>query len=209
MNHQLFLHSHQEIIQKKAVIQGIISRGGILLLPTETVYGVGGSSHRLHMAEKISSIKQRDPLQPISYHVGSIRHILDCLKRPLSPTEKILIQHFLPGPLTLLLKDRLGCIIGIRYPLHPMYQLVVSSLPFPLFMSSANLHHEKSPIEFSQISCSILREVNVAVVDPRPTDYQQDSTIIDLSSKELKLIRQGTISLEQVQSILKKLEYKG
>lgn len=175
-----------DIIEKAAEI---IRRGGIIIYPTETVYGLGANALSPESIKKVYEMKERPPDMPLSLAVSSY----EMVDRLAIVDSWSLIRKILPGPVTILLKKRdivpdiltAGSpLVGIRYPDHAIPQRIIELAETPITSTSANLSGTKPPSSPEEVD--IQADIIVSGGECR---YSQPSTIIDLTTN--KILRKG------------------
>ena len=124
------------VLVEKAASQ--LRQGGIVVLPTETVYGLAGRVDKKDVVERLYKIKQRDKDRPFAYAVSDVQKVIDHYFGPLSPFGYRLIEEFWPGPLTLIYYSPRDEKIGIRVPDHRVAQAIIKNLDVPVYLPSAN-----------------------------------------------------------------------
>lgn len=176
----------------------IIKKNGIVIYPTETVYGIGANIFSEDALKKVFAIKKRSVEKPISVAVSDFR-MMDDLAR-ISKRERRFIEKFLPGPVTVLLKkkkvhDMLGReLVGIRYPDHETTIRLIELAGVPITSTSANISGEAPPTEVDEIKISADYILDGGKCSGEP------STVVDLVN--LKIIRKGA-KYEEVAAALK------
>lgn len=188
---------------------GIIRSGGVIIYPTETVYGLGADAYNTKAVMKVSAIKKRSADKPISIAVSDL-NMLKSAARPDAPAEKF-IHKFLPGPVTVILpkKEEVPDIltggsdlIGIRWPDHPLTLGLIKSVGSPITSTSANTAGMPAPSRLEDIEEEILPQVDY-VVREGGCGYSEPSTIVDLVNR--KILRRGALS-DKVEAALEELE---
>ena len=185
-----------------------LNNHGVVAFPTETVMGLGVIYDDEIAYNRLNQIKRRPEDKPYSLMIPNVENVINYAFVN-EQTQKI-INKFLPGPLTILLpaKNNLPFwvthgtnVVGIRVPSHEITRNLLLAINKPLLVPSANRSGEKP--------CMNSKEVNT--VFNCELDYIIDgcaeggipSTIIDLTSDEIKLIRQGEITLDMIKEALK------
>jgi len=168
----------------------IVSEGGVIAYPTETVYGIGALATDSKAIRRVFSLKRRQESQPLSIAVSGI----EMLKGVAYVEREDFIHRFLPGPVTVILakKDILpdaltagSAYVGIRYPDHPM-ALELISMTGPLVSTSANLHGEPDPVTADEVKVDV-----DYVLDGGRSRYAGPSTIVDLHAN--RIVRKGVM----------------
>lgn len=181
----------------------ILEKGGAVVLPTETVYGLFAKALDEEAVNGVYALKKRPRDKAMNLNVSSYEDILRFSKD--QPTYlKKLYDSFLPGPLTLILKanDRVPnwinsdlASVGFRLPNHPVTQELIKQFGV-LIGPSANLSGTASGLVFDEIMADFNQKVTGYKDDQALTG--QDSTILDLSGQRAKILRQGTITKQEI-----------
>lgn len=192
---------------EEAVIK--LKNGDVVVLPTETVYGLAASIHHYNAIKKIFYLKKRPFYYPLIVHIGNINDINQVSKNIPDKAWK-LIDFFFPGPLTLILekKNIFNLItsgknkVGVRMPNHDVILKVIQELGSPIVASSANLFNCSSPksAEDVQASMPFLKKV---ILDGGVSKFGIASTILEFTEdKQVRLLRYGAISIQLIESVL-------
>ena len=185
-----------------------LENGNLAVLPTETVYGLAANGIDPVAVEKIFRLKGRPPTNPLILHVSNIKDANQYAF--IDEKAAKLAQHFWPGPLTLILKKRdivpeiatAGLsTVGIRSPSNAVFRKMLTSLSFPLAAPSANPSNRTSPTSASQV-LEMFDHSCPPVLDNGPTELGIESTILNLSSKKLSILRLGHISAASIEKFL-------
>ena len=184
-------------------IEKTLEAGGAVVLPTETVYGLFAQALNEEAVERVYELKQRPRDKALNLNVASLEEIYAFSKNQPSYLEQ-LYQTFLPGPLTIILQanDRVPAwinsdmeTVGFRIPNHPVTLDLIRKYG-PLIGPSANLSGKASGTSFQRIMMDFQEEVSGVEDDAALTG--QDSTILDLSGEKALILRQGTITREDI-----------
>jgi L-threonylcarbamoyladenylate synthase len=185
---------------KIAEAGAIIRRGGAVVYPTETVYGIGACALDEKAILRIFEIKERPISRPVFVAVSSFE-MLEGVARA-SESEMALVKRLLPGPVSVLLRksslvpDVLTAgspYVGIRYPDHEM-ALELISLAGPITSTSANISGRPSPASADEVDPELARRADM-VLDGGRSRLAMPSTLVDISAR--KILRQGA-GLEKV-----------
>lgn len=176
-----------------------IKKDGLIIYPTDTVYGIGCNALSRKAVEKVYLLKGREEKKPLSIVVSDI----EMLKQYCVVGEKEMetMERFLPGPYTLLLKRKKkiaaasGEKIGIRVPEHFFIITLVRQLGVPIVSTSANRKGGKPPAKIEEIDGRIRRGVSV-IIDGGRCRHGKGSTVIDLI--EGKVLRKGAVKKEEM-----------
>jgi L-threonylcarbamoyladenylate synthase len=171
-----------------------IQADGLVIYPTDTLYGIGCDATSVQAVKRLRALKQRDSAKPLSIIVSDFAMLLRyCI---LTPEQEKICQELLPGPYTFILPLRQYLPVsddleaGIRVPEHAFMRSICKSSGVPIVSTSANLSGEKDAAELSGISRSILEGCDLAI-DGGKCKYAQGSTVIDLI--RMKVLRKGAV----------------
>ena len=187
----------------------IIKKGGLVIFPTETVYGIGTNAYCEDSVKKIYEVKQRPDEKPLSILVSDISEIskygyVDNEK------EKKIIEKFMPGPLTIILKKRKGVFdyissgkdtIGIRIPDNEIIKKILDKAQIPIVAPSANISGKPSGIVMDEILKDFYGKVDVCV-DGGKAQLGESSTIVQIIDNKPVILREGKIKLEEISKCL-------
>ncbi len=197
---------------KKKIEEGIniLKEGGLVAYPTDTVYGLGACANLADAIERIYQVKQRPLNMPFPLLMADISQIDEFIKS-ISPVARLLINHFLPGALTLVLpaSDNApdiitgrGMSIAVRIPAHPVPLALIKGLGFPIIGTSANISGMPSPLTADDVRSQLGDEVDF-IIDGGSCPGGKESTIVDVTSKEVIIIREGAISRQELEQVYK------
>ncbi len=187
----------------------IIRAGGLVILPTETVYGLAGDASNPDAVAKIFEAKGRPPENPLIVHIANIEDVRKFVLKWDDRAEK-LATAFWPGPITLVLPKSdwvpeivtagLGS-VAIRMPDHSVALDVILASGTALAMPSANLFMGLSPTRVEHLAPDIVASVEL-VLDGGPCKVGVESTVVDLTSDHVRVLRPGGVSIEQISRVL-------
>ncbi len=194
-----------ERLEKKDInrIVEILNAGGIVALPTDTVYGLAVKSDRFDAINKMKIAKQRPETKPFPMmvnHVDQIEMVANIGYR-----EYQLIKKWMPGAITMIFekKDRVDEIvtngyktIGIRMPDDEFVLSIINQVKAPLLVPSANISGEPSCTTSDEVLKQLDGRIDAIVVGE--SGAMMPSTIIDCTKQTLSTIRQGKITLEEI-----------
>jgi L-threonylcarbamoyladenylate synthase len=192
----------QEALRRGAEI---LRAGGLVALPTETVYGLGANALDAEAVKRIFAAKQRPAWDPVIVHVADEK-MLDGLVREVPETARKLIAAFWPGPLTLLLPrteavpDAVTAgrpLVGVRMPAHPVALELIRRAGLPVAAPSANLFGRISPTTAEHVLADLDGLID-AVVDAGPTEHGVESTVLDPCQSPMKIYRPGAVTNVQI-----------
>lgn len=163
--------------------------GKIVAFPTETVYGIGALASNAHAIRRIYAIKDRDPGKPLAYHLADFDQLM-YLNVSRTPAFRYLTKKFWPGPLTLIASTEKGEKIGIRFPRSVPTAAFLSGIAEPFLATSANRAGDASPVTAQEVIRNLGAEIDY-LIDSGPTEYGQDSTVVDITGDPPKILREG------------------
>jgi L-threonylcarbamoyladenylate synthase len=178
----------------------VIRAGGVIVYPTDTVYGLGADPKNPRAVRKLFTIKGRQTGQPILLLIGDSNEVQDWAAE-ITQRAKGVIERFWPGPLTLVFKARPEVMadltggtgtIGLRVPGNALTRQLLASLGTALTGTSANISSRQSP-RTAQEASDVLGGMVDLVLDGGRTGGGNPSTVVDVSADELKVIREGAI----------------
>jgi L-threonylcarbamoyladenylate synthase len=184
---------------------GILRAGGLVALPTETVYGLGANALDAAAVEHIFAAKQRPAWDPVIVHVAS-EAMLDGLVERVPETAHKLMAAFWPGPLTLLLPRTARVpdvvtagrtLVAVRMPAHPVALELIRRAGVPVAAPSANLFGHISPTTAQHVLADLDGRID-AVVDAGPTEYGVESTVLDPCQTPMVIYRPGAVTSVQI-----------
>jgi L-threonylcarbamoyladenylate synthase len=185
-----------------------IKSGGIVVFPTETVYGIGADAFNGDACAKIFDIKGRPRDNPLIVHISK----LDQLKEVAEYTDEIIgIAKILwPGPVTFILKknkkipDEVSAgleTVAVRMPAHPIALRLIDESGTPIAAPSANISKKPSATKASHVIKELNEKVDI-IIDGGDVAFGIESTIIDMTKKPRMLLRPGAFTMEELEKYL-------
>jgi L-threonylcarbamoyladenylate synthase len=182
--------------------------GGIVALPTETVYGLAVDATNPGAVERLFAVKGRDLGKSISLMVDSSK-LLAAIAQNVTVEVRRLMEAFWPGPLTLVFQKRpinfrhvsAGETIGVRLPNHPIPLAIMQALARPLACTSANLSGRPDARDADEIERVFGDRID-ALIDAGPLAAQPPSTVLDVTGDPYRILRMGSISREQIAALV-------
>lgn len=189
----------------------VLQRGGLVAFPTDTVYGVGAPAFNGKAVESIYAAKDRAVEKAIPILIGDSND-LEKVGMDIPDAARRLASRFWPGPLTLLVPKRLDLpeavsatsTVGVRVPDHEVARALLR-LAGPLAVTSANISGAQSPVTAQEVYRQLGGRIPL-IIDGGKTPGGVPSTLVDCTTSELKILREGPISLEELRSALNNLE---
>ncbi len=196
---------------EEAVLQAVrtLKRGGLVIFPTETVYGIGADIRQPEAIKTIFAIKGRNFSQPLLIHCGN-KSQLRMMVKEVPEWAEPLIDHFLPGPLALIffrsevVPDIVTAsreTVGIRVVANGIFASICESLGAPLAGTSANKSGEPGTNDFAKIAPEVIGQVDLAINAGR-SGSGRASTILDLTVEPPRIIRKGEIGKKEIERVL-------
>ncbi len=187
-----------QLLIKKAA--DVVKKGGVVVFPTDTVYGLGCRADNLKSILGIYRLKKRDSRKPLPVLIAAQRQLLD-LKVVITRETKKLIDKFWPGPLTLVLPADHGKTIGVRMPEHKV-ALALLKKTGPMATTSVNISGQKSAKAVKNIPLSIIQAVDL-ILDSGKCPLSVESTVVDMTGRPVKILREGCISRQKIAKAVK------
>ncbi len=186
-----------------------LKRGGVIVFPTETLYGLGADALNDAAVEKVFRLKGRDPRSPIPVLVAD-QEMLHTLAAKVPMTAQKLMDRYWPGPLTLVLPGRKNIPkplcnptggVGMRISSQPIATLLVKGLGRPLTATSAN-PSGKEPARTLQVAKNYFADRVDVFVEGGTLTSKSGSTVVEVMEDSIKIIREGEISGAELQRFL-------
>ena len=187
----------------------ILARGGLLGIPTETVYGLGANGLDPEAVAHIFEAKGRPQDNPLILHVPSAEWLARyCADIPAAAYT--LAERFWPGPLTMILRRKpvvpdavtAGLdTVGMRCPAHPVCRAIIAAAGVPVAAPSGNTSGRPSPTNMADMLEDMEGKID-GIVDGGPCSVGVESTIIDLTEQPPRLLRPGGVTLEELRDAL-------
>lgn len=203
--------------QKEKVLQEageVIRRGGTVVFPTETVYGLGADAMNPKAVRSIYAAKGRPSDNPLIVHVADFD--LSALVRDVPEQAARLMEEFWPGPLTLILKkdpkvpsETTGSLdtVAVRMPDQEAALALIRAAARPLAAPSANISGRPSPTTYRRCIADLMGRVDM-ILGMDDSKVGLESTILDLTGPVPELLRPGAVTLEMLRRILGEVIYR-
>ncbi len=193
------LHPDEKYLVEAA---GILAKGGLVIIPTETVYGIAADGSNQKTMARLHRIKQRSSDKPFSMLIARKEKIEElCQDIPVLAYK--LIHKFWPGPLTIILKSKEGGTLGLRMPDDEVALGVIEMAGVPVVCPSANLSGKPAPVDFKEAIQDLQGQVDYAI-EAGTARLKQESTVVDLTAQPVKFLRVGAIKEEELESVIRK-----
>jgi L-threonylcarbamoyladenylate synthase len=197
-----------KIIERAAEL---IKVGGIVVYPTDTLYGLGVNVYNPIAMDRLFELKERDEKKPVSLLISNINQAQDIVGQ-LSAREETLFNALLPGKITLLLpvKKKIEIVkfaqcnkIGFRIPENKICITLVNLSGTPISSTSVNIAHQEN-IQKVDDMMGIFRDKIDLILDAGPVESLRGSSVIDITTSPPTLVREGDVSCEEIE---KKIGY--
>lgn len=191
----------------------ILADGGLVAIPTETVYGLAANAFDSEAVRKIFVAKGRPSDNPLIVHISEISQWNELVTEIPEKAMK-LAEAYWPGPLTIILKksDKIPMAtsgnldtVAVRMPSHPIARAIISAAGVPLAAPSANTSGKPSPTTAGHVIDDINGKIE-AIVDSGKCSVGVESTVITLVGDVPKLLRPGGITPEMLTAVLGEIE---
>lgn len=182
--------------RKIAIAAKVIKNGGLVIFPTETVYGIAANFLDGKAMERLCRVKARPEGKPFTVHISDLNIIRDMGCEITGIAEK-LINEFWPGPLTIILKSHKSRKIGFRMPANKIALELIMASGVPVVAPSANLSGKPAPTTAEEAMADLEGKIDI-VIDGGITNVGVESTVIDLTVSPPKILREGAIKSEEI-----------
>ncbi|MCF7870512.1 MAG: threonylcarbamoyl-AMP synthase [Candidatus Omnitrophica bacterium] len=178
----------------------MLSQGKIVAIPTETVYGLAARADKKTAVDKLYSLKGRALDKPFSIALADSGQAVSQYFLTLNPFGYRLIEKFWPGPLTVIYYRRPEGKIGVRIPANFVARNILKQLKTAVYLPSANRSGEKEAVSADEVEEAFKEKIDL-IIDGGQSRYKKSSTVIDLTYKPFKILREGVVSERQIASI--------
>ncbi|MFG2340471.1 L-threonylcarbamoyladenylate synthase [Streptomyces yangpuensis] len=188
---------------------GVLRAGGLVALPTETVYGLGANAEDPVAVARIFQVKGRPPTHPLIVHIAAADRLDDWVVE-VPATARLLAEHFWPGPLTLVLRrghrvplEATGGLetVAVRVPDHPVALALLSAFGGGITAPSANRFGSVSPTTADHVRAELGDAVDF-VLDGGSCQVGVESTIVDVTGTTPSILRPGGLTREDLEAVL-------
>ncbi len=185
-----------------------LRKGGLVAIPTETVYGLGANATDDDAVLRIFEAKGRPAFDPLIVHIGSLEQ-LHTVVSSFPEKARLLAQAYWPGPLTFILpkQDSISDLVtsglptvGVRMPRHSLTLQLLQSLPFPLAAPSANPFGYISPTTVAHVQAQLGDKLDY-ILDGGACEVGLESTIVGFENGGVQVLRLGGLSVEEIEAV--------
>ena len=202
------LKNEQELEKLKEPAK-VIKDGGIVVFPTETVYGIGTNGLDEEAVKRLYEVKQRPIEKPISLLVSNME-MINQIAKDITEKEYKIMEEFFPGPLTIILKKKENVpdiitagkeTVGVRMPSGEIARKLVEYANVPIAAPSANISGEPSGTNIKNIIKSFDGQVDY-FIDGGESKLGIASTIVQVIDEKVHILREGSITKEQIEKLI-------
>lgn len=192
----------------------VIERGGTVVFPTETVYGIGADALSEKAVGKIFKAKGRPQDNPLIVHIGAEEQLEDLVKE-IPDEAKKLIDKFWPGPVTVLfnkkeiIPDTITAglkTVAIRMPKNNIALSLINESGTPIAAPSANISGKPSPTEINHVIDDLMTKVDM-IIDGGNSEIGLESTVIDIVHNPPMILRPGGVTIEDLLTVFDSVIY--
>lgn len=186
----------------------LLKRGGLVAFPTDTVYGLGACFSDIAAVERIYQLKQRPRNMGLPLLVADAAQMEE-VATDIPPAAWLLVRRFMPGALTLVLPRAEsvpdivtagGGTVAIRIPNHPLPLALIRGVGMPIIGTSANISGRPSPLAADEVLSQFGSKLELVINGGR-CPVGRESTIVDVTGDVPRLLRQGAISLQELEQV--------
>ncbi|WP_216820691.1 L-threonylcarbamoyladenylate synthase [Cnuella takakiae] len=186
-----------------------LREGHCIAMPTETVYGLAADAFNPEAVARVFATKERPATNPLIVHLADVAQV-DEVATGISDTARLLLQHFAPGPLTLLLPRKAHIPdavtsglprVAVRFPAHPVAQALIRAAGMPLVAPSANRYTRISPTTPAHVLAQLDGRIPY-ILDGGACTAGLESTIVGFENNQPVVYRVGALPLEALEAVV-------
>lgn len=186
----------------------LLKNGGLVAFPTDTVYGLGACFSDIAAVKRIYQLKQRPHNMGLPLLVADAAQMQE-VATDISPAAWLLLRRFMPGALTLVLPRAESVpdivtggvgTVAVRISNHPVPLALIRGVGMPIIGTSANISGRPSPLAADEVLSQFGNKLEL-VIDSGRCPVGRESTIVDVSGDVPRLLRQGAISLQELEQV--------
>lgn len=208
------IQTHNFDIEKIKYAADVLREGGLVVFPTETVYGLGANALDGRAVKNIFKAKGRPSDNPLIVHVSK-KESVESLVESISPEAQVLMETYWPGPLTVIM-NKSGLVspvvcaglktVAVRMPAHPIALALIDEAGVPVAAPSANISGKPSPTNGEHVISDLYGKVDV-IIDSGPAKVGLESTVVDTTGIRPLILRPGSISKEDIEILLSGVDF--
>ena len=186
-----------------------LAAGGLVALPTETVYGLGADAFDARAVARVFEAKARPAFDPLIVHVASLEEVAKVALEP-GPAARALMEALWPGPLTLVLPKREALpdlvtsglsTVAVRFPSHPVARAIIEYSGTAIAAPSANPFGYLSPTRAEHVARMLGDRLDL-IVDGGPCGVGVESTVLDVTTDPPRILRPGGMAAETIEAVV-------
>ncbi len=190
-----------------------LAHGGLVAIPTETVYGLGANAFDEVAVARVFEAKARPSFDPLIVHIADLAQV-ERVARDLPASAGRLMERLWPGPLTLILPKREEVpdlvtsglpSVALRFPANGIAQEVIRAAGTPVAAPSANPFGYLSPTTAAHVAAMLGEKVDF-IVDGGPCRIGVESTVLDLTGERPLVLRPGGMPVEEIEEVVGKVD---
>lgn len=187
----------------------ILLDGGVVVIPTETVYGLACNAMDASAVRRVFEIKGRPAENPLIIHLSDAEQ-LDDVAVDVPELARKLASRYWPGPLTMVLNRAEDVpsvttggldTVAVRVPAHPVAREIIEAAGCPVAAPSANVFMALSPTQVEDVDPEVIIDVDL-VIDGGRCEYGLESTVIDMTQDPPRILRPGAVSRADIQTLV-------
>ena len=180
----------------------ILTSGGLVAFPTETVYGIGANADDATAVERLRALKERPEGKPFSVHIAD-RADLGKVVDPVPVIANRLMDRFWPGPVTIVF-GRSDDSVGVRLPSHKIGAAFLRECGVPVFAPSANLAGEMPATSAAEVSDALAGRIDAILDDGGEAPLGLASTIVRVWRTGWEVLREGAVPRDEIERAMKR-----
>ncbi len=168
----------------------------LICIPSDTSYGLSGLAFDAKAESSLHELKGQDPSKPLSIMFAEKADILNLFKP--NKLVELLVEEYLPGPLTIIAETKQGKMVGARLPDHNLSRDLIRKIAAPIFTSSANAHGLPACYSVEELENQLgdkFKDLD-SVLDLGVLDFKPASTVVRANLDSLEILREGDLSSE-------------
>jgi L-threonylcarbamoyladenylate synthase len=200
------LQPNEQVIERAGEV---LLEGGVVVIPTETVYGLACNAMDEAAVRRVFEIKGRPAENPLIIHLASADQ-LDDVAIEIPDLARKLAKRYWPGPLTMVLKRHpevpavtTGGLdtVAVRVPAHDVARAIIEAAGCPIAAPSANVFMALSPTQAEDVDPEVLIDVDM-IIDGGRSEYGLESTVLDMTEDPPRILRPGSVSRADIQTLV-------
>jgi len=196
---------HPEFPDIESILRcaNVVREGGLVIFPTETVYGIAADNSNPKAIQRLQEVKHRSSNKPFSILISQ-SELISNYTRSNRPFLYKLIDRYWPGPLTIVVesKDSLKT-VGVRVPDNIIARKLMSEIPGPVAAPSANIEGRPAPRTLEEALVDLDGLIDIAI-DGGPATYGEGSSVVDITQEKPVVLREGVIPAAEIEALARR-----